>query len=57
MDGEVFPTEEQLECLCKLLDTVGADLDAGEKGKKLMSKYFKKLKKLLVSLLPHGAAH
>ncbi|XP_044540458.1 eukaryotic translation initiation factor 4 gamma 1-like, partial [Gracilinanus agilis] len=40
------PDEESLECLCRLLATVGKSLDSG-KSKSVMDQYFKQMRKIV----------
>lgn len=43
------PKAEDVECLCKLLTTIGVLLDASQKGNALMGAYFNRLEKLALS--------
>jgi translation initiation factor 4G len=43
------PKAEDVECLCKLLTTIGAQLDASPKGYEKMGAYFYRLERLATS--------
>ena len=41
------PKAEDVECLCKLLSTIGHLLDAGKKGPMVMDAYFSRMRKVM----------
>ncbi|KAI5294230.1 hypothetical protein KEM52_004421 [Ascosphaera acerosa] len=47
VDFEGIPDEAEVESLCNLLRTIGAQLDASEKGFRLMEVYFERIQKMI----------
>ncbi|EEY20901.1 eukaryotic initiation factor 4F subunit p130 [Verticillium alfalfae VaMs.102] len=47
VDYETTPEEAEIESLCKLLRTIGANLDASPKGKSIMDAYFDRIQNVV----------
>ncbi|KAG7140205.1 Eukaryotic translation initiation factor 4 gamma like protein [Verticillium longisporum] len=47
VDYETTPEEAEIESLCKLLRTIGANLDASPKGKSFMDAYFDRIQNVI----------
>ncbi|KAF4510416.1 hypothetical protein G6O67_002304 [Ophiocordyceps sinensis] len=46
VDYKGFPDEAEIESLCKLLRTIGANLDQTEKGRPMMDAYFQRIQNM-----------
>ncbi|KAI0540788.1 hypothetical protein GGR58DRAFT_520910 [Xylaria digitata] len=47
VDYSGIPDEAEVESLCKLLRTIGGNLDAAEKGKPMMDAYFQRIQSMI----------
>jgi translation initiation factor 4G len=47
VDYQGIPDEAEVESLCKLLRTIGGNLDAAEKGKPMMDAYFQRIQSMI----------
>ncbi|GAW21772.1 hypothetical protein ANO14919_112970 [Xylariales sp. No.14919] len=47
VDYSGIPDEAEVESLCKLLRTIGGNLDASEKGKAMMDAYFQRIQNMI----------
>ncbi|KAI1823081.1 hypothetical protein F4861DRAFT_540383 [Xylaria intraflava] len=47
VDYSGIPDEAEVESLCKLLRTIGGNLDAGDKGKPMMDAYFQRIQSMI----------
>ncbi|GAP89210.1 putative eukaryotic translation initiation factor 4 gamma [Rosellinia necatrix] len=47
VDYSGIPDEAEVESLCKLLRTIGGNLDAAEKGKPMMDAYFQRIQNMI----------
>lgn len=47
LDYRGVPDEAEVESLCKLLRTIGANLDAPDKGKQMMDAYFQRIQTMI----------